>query len=143
MPTNWYRTIDDELHRREDDGLHAILIARYHDHPDHPAHHDTVRGILDDFLSTLAPEQRRAYLRLDQSLAVRRQVEDEVTFTVGFEMGLLRGLEQSPVGDSLAAETRAAARDLTASLASQGIDDHERRQALALVLVAELVGAPR
>ena len=142
MP-NWYSVIDDELRHREDDGLHAILIARYRQHPEYQAHHEAVRIALDELLGTLAPEQRRVYLRLEQALAARRQVEDEVTFTVGFEMGLLRGLEQSPVADSLGPKPRAAARDMSTSLAAHGIDEHERRQALALVLVTELVGAPR
>ena len=142
MP-NWYSVTDDELRHREDDGLHAILIVRYRQHPEYQAHHEAVRIALDELLATLSPEQRRAYLRLEQALAARRQVEDEVTFTVGFEMGISRGVEQSPVAAALSAKARDAGHDLTASLAAHGIDDHERRQALALVLVAELVGAPR
>lgn len=31
MP-NWFSVIDDELHGRKDDGLHAILIARHRQH---------------------------------------------------------------------------------------------------------------
>lgn len=80
---------------------------------------------------------------LEQALAARRQVEDSVTFSVGVELGILRGLERSPVAAALSTEARGAAHDLVASLASHQLDDAQRRGALALLLVAELLAEPR
>ncbi len=142
MP-NWYRIIDDELHGREDDGLHAVLTARCREHPDYEALHEAVQAALHDFLAVLTAEQRRACRSLEEAQGRRRQAEDETTVNVAAELAFVRGLERSPLADSLSPEARAVGHHMIACLGAHHLDDHERQGALGLVLVAELLGATR